>query len=263
MDSKFGFGAWLVAALLIAASISAYSQQQSAGQDDGAPMSRQQATELLLQLKSLRQLLASQVPAQPVETKVRDAGYSLGDRDAPVTVVEFSDYQCPFCAQFQNDNFVKLRHDFVQTGKVRFVIRDWPLARHSDALKAAEAARCGGDQGKFWEVRDALVAHSRDLKEASLLADAQHLGLDTARFQQCLESDKFLPEIRQDEADAKAAGINATPSFVVGKAENGQVDGVLLVGALPYSRFSEQISKGLTGASKKTTLTTTVTGESR
>jgi protein-disulfide isomerase len=255
MKGKLSIGALVGIAMAAAFSLSAVAQQQS-GSSAGPPMTSAQAIELLQQLKSLRQLLANQQPAEPLETKVPETGYSLGDARAPLTIVEFSDYQCPFCAQFQIETFQELRRDFVETGKVRFVIRDLPLARHSDSLQAAEAARCAGDQGKFWEMRDALVAHYQDLKEASLLVYARQLGLDTARFQQCVESNKFLSEIRQDQADARAAGIAATPSFVVGKSAKGQVDGILLVGAMPYSRFSDQINRELANTNKTAAVTT-------
>jgi protein-disulfide isomerase len=248
-------------AVLISATVPALAQQQAAGQNDGTTMTRQQADEIMQQLRVLRQLLEKQHSAQPEETKVPDTGYSLGQGDAPVTLVEFSDYQCPFCAQFQNETFEKLRQDYVQAGKMRFVIRDLPLPSHGDALKAAEAARCGGDQGKFWEVRNALVAHFKDLKQDSLLVYAQQLGLDMARFKQCLDSNKFLPEIQQDEADAKAAGITMTPSFVLGKADRGVVDGVRLVGAMPYGSFAQQIAKELATPGKPAGHTTEVSGE--
>ena len=245
MAEKTKLDAKIRLTILIAVVVMALALPLAAAQSDSPAMTQQQAEEVLQQLKVLRQLLETQYPSQPVQTRVPDTGYSLGDPNAPVTLVEFSDYQCPFCAQFHNDSFAKLRQDFLSTGKVRLVMRDLPLAAHTNALKAAEAARCGGDQGKFWEMRGALVAHVNDLREESLFVYARQLGLEMGSFEQCLKGEKFLPEIQQDEADAKAGGITATPSFVLGKSEKGVVEGVRLVGAISYPRLAEQITKEL------------------
>ena len=252
MTSKFRITSVLAIAALVSISICGTAQQQPVTQDASPTVTREQAEVILRELKALRLLLGKQPHlAEPVtpllllRAKVPDTGYVLGEATAPLTLVEFTDYQCSFCAQFQNDSFEKLRRTYVDTGKLRFVIRDLPLASHAFALKAAEAARCGGDQNKFWEMRGVLVAHFQDLKQESLLEYARQLNLDMTMFKHCMDSDKFLPEIQKDQADAGAAGISATPSFVLGKTEAGIVDGVRLVGALPYDSFSKEIAKQL------------------
>jgi protein-disulfide isomerase len=175
------------------------SAQQADAQDSG--ITRQQADDILGELKAIRRLLEKQnqpagrgqlppMPQVPQTSKLRlEGGYSLGSSDAPVTIVEFTDYQCPYCRAFESTTFTEIRKKYVDTGKVRFVVRDLPLAQmHPDATQAAEAARCAGDQGQFWPMHDALFSDAGKLGKTRLIDSAASLKLDMDVFRSCLES---------------------------------------------------------------------------
>jgi len=115
------------------------------------------------------------------------------------------------------------------------------LEFHNHALEAAEAARCGGDQGKFWEIRDALASHANQLDPDAILTYGRQLGLDMQRFHACIDRKEFLPLINQDIAEAKLLGINGTPSFVLGKTRKDSIEGMLLVGTMPYSAMDTKL----------------------
>jgi len=214
-------------------------------------ITREQADEILTELKAIHQLLehppaaAAQPTANPTPGKVTmsvaPGWYSLGRDDAPVTVVEFADYQCPFCRRFQSDSFAELKKSYIDTGKVRFVSRDLPLEFHPNAPSAAAAARCAGEQSKFWEMRDLLLAGDADLSQAALVQDARQIHLDAAAFSSCLSDRKYTSAIQKDVADAGALGISGTPSFVIAKTAKDQMNGILIVGAVQYSAFDSAI----------------------
>jgi protein-disulfide isomerase len=215
-------------------------------------ISREQADQILQELKAIHQLLDRQQaaapqpqPAAPVSDKVQmsvAAGwYSLGREDAPVTVVEFADYQCPFCRKFQSETFVELKKNYIDTGKVRFVSRDLPLDFHPNASGAAVAARCAGEQHKYWEMHDRMLNNDADLNSASLLRFGQQINLDMTAFGACLNEKKYTADIQKDVADAGTMGIGGTPSFVVGKTAKDQIKGVRIAGAVPYAVFDTAI----------------------
>jgi protein-disulfide isomerase len=218
-------------------------------------ITRDQADEILKELKAIHQLLerqqsaAVQPPSAPTSDKVKmsvGAGwYSMGRDDAPVTVVEFADYQCPFCRKFQSETFVELKKNYIDTGKVRFVSRDLPLDFHANAPGAAMAARCAGEQGKYWQMRDTMLVSSADLSPDSLLRYGKQINLDITAFSACLNDKKYAAAIQKDVADANTLGISGTPSFVVGKTAEDQINGVRIVGALPYSAFDTAIKNQL------------------
>ncbi len=157
-----------------------------------------------------------------------------GPSGAPVTIVEFSDFQCPYCGKVEPT--VKQVLDKYKD-KVRFVYRDFPLPIHPFAPKAAEAAQCANAQGKFWEYHDALYADQSKLAVADLESTAGRLGLKADEFKTCLESGKFAAEVNRDVADAQRAGVNSTPSFFI--------NGIPLVGAQEYGAFAEVIDREL------------------
>jgi len=168
--------------------------------------------------------------------------YVLGSPAARVVLVEFGDYQCPFCRRHHREVFARLKADYVDTGKVRYVVRDLPLEMHADAFAAAVAARCAGAQGRFWPMRDALLASS-DLSRRGLAALARSVGLAAAPFQSCLKDKRVAAEVRRDVADARAVGITVTPSFVIGTASADGVSGTRLAGAKPYAAFAARIER--------------------
>jgi protein-disulfide isomerase len=219
-------------------------------------MTKDQADAILNELKAIHQLLQTQqntraaaaasAPAAPTSDKVKmsvgQGWYALGHDDAPVTVVEFTDYQCPFCRHFQSDTFAQLKKDYIDTGKVRFVSRDLPLEFHPNAPAAAMAARCAGDQHKFWEMRDAMMLDTAtDLGPDSILKYGQKTNLDMTAFRLCLSEKKYTDAIKKDTADAGTLGISGTPSFVIGKSAKDEIAGVRIVGAVPYTVFDSTI----------------------
>lgn len=165
----------------------------------------------------------------------------LGAADAPVTVIEFTDLQCPYCARFALTTWPQLRERYVDTGKVQFVSRDLPLAFHPYALPAAVASRCAGDQGRYWEYREALFRGQSQLATAPYAAIAERLGIDVARFEACRADSAVAAAVRDDAALAARNGIASTPSFVIGRVVDGQFQGEILTGAQPFEAFAQRI----------------------
>src|SRR6478672_5505793 len=211
-------------------------------------MTREQADAILNELKQIHQLLQNQqaaaaaakpaavqaaAPSDKVKMSVGQGWYAMGREDAPVTMVEFTDYQCPFCRKFERDSFADLKKNYIDTGKVRFVSRDLPLEFHPNAAPAAQAVRCAGEQHKFWEMHDAIMQDTAtDLGTGSILKYGDKVGLDMTTFRACVAEKRFVAAIQKDTADAGAMGISGTPSFVIAKTAPDQMDGVRIVGAV-------------------------------
>jgi len=164
-----------------------------------------------------------------------DGDPSIGPEDAPVTIVEFSDYQCPYCASWYQQTFDRLIANY--PGQIRFVYRDLPLPMHPEAIPAAEAANCAGEQGAYWKFHDALFSGQYDLGRAAYEQYAADLGLEPAAFTACLDDHRTQDEVRADAADATRLGLTGTPSFVI----NGRI----LIGALPFEDFKAIIDEEL------------------
>ena len=220
-----------------------------AAQDQG--ITRQQADEILNELRQIRQLLEKQQAkgAEPSRASLNLTGAQmLGSKDAPVTMVEFTDYQCPFCRQFHMTVFNDLKKNYIDTGKVRFYSRDLPLdALHPNAFRAAQAARCAGDQGQFWTMRNLMGSNPDKLDLDHLTGFATDLKLDALAFRNCVDSGKYKDKVESEVAEAMRIGAQATPTFVIGKSTAEGVDGELMVGALPYSNFEVKIKQFETG----------------
>jgi protein-disulfide isomerase len=216
-------------------------------------ITRGQADAILNELRQIRQLLEKQArppaaaPAPqdaeaPVKVNIGEANW-LGNKNAPITMIEFTDYQCSFCQRFHVVTFPEIRKQFIDTGKVRFLSRDFPLDFHSNAFRAAEAARCAGDQGQYWKMRDLLVANPNRLSEADLVAHAQTLGLKAEPFKACLTGGKHRQAVQKDMAEAAALNVSGTPTFIVGKSTPEGVDGVFMVGAHPFASFEQKLQE--------------------
>lgn len=161
----------------------------------------------------------------------------LGDDDADVTIVEFSDYECPFCARFYSQTLSEIKKNYIDTGKVKLIYRDFPLGFHQQAQKAAEAAECAGEQDKYYEMHDLLFTEGVQGGVASFKQYASQIGLNTAKFNDCLDSGKMVSEIRKDLADGSAAGVQGTPAFFI--------NGVEISGAQPFQVFQQIIDAEL------------------
>lgn len=187
------------------------------------------------ELQNPNNLAAQNAPSR-VEVGVDD-DYVKGDPNAPITIVEFSDFECPFCARFYSQTLPSIQQKYIDTGKVKFVYRDFPLGFHKNAQKAAEAAQCAGDQGKYWEFHDKIFENQPSLNLENLKKWAMELNLDVNEFNQCLDSGKYYDEVQQDMKDGTAAGVKGTPAFFI--------NGVFLSGAQPFSAFEQIIEAEL------------------
>jgi protein-disulfide isomerase len=167
----------------------------------------------------------------------------LGSPDAKVLMIEFGDYQCPSCRQFWKDIEPRLKKDYIDMGKVKLVFRDFPLMQiHPEALMAAMAVNCAGEQGKYWQFHDKVFREQYNkgddvirMKEADLKKWAKDIGVDQAMFDQCLDSEKFKHEVMKDKADGDAAGVQGTPTFFI----NGRIMG----GAQQYPEYKKLIDE--------------------
>jgi len=180
-----------------------------------------------------------------VQGDLSDDDPVLGNPDAPVTVVEFSDFQCPFCRRLFSDTLPQLKEKYVKTGKVKFVYRDFPLAFHPMAQKYAEAGECADEQGKFWQMHDKIFEEQGKQGTGTISGItvddvkkwAKDLGLDGAGFNNCLDSGKYSEEISKDTSDGQKAGVSGTPATFV--------NGRLISGAVPFAQFEAAIEEEL------------------
>ena len=168
---------------------------------------------------------------------------SKGEKTAKLTMVEFTDYQCPFCSRHFRETYPQIEKDYIATGRLKYVLLDLPLeAIHKNAFRAAVVANCAGEQGKYWEMHDRLFSNQPTLD--SWNAHAEAVGLDIARFEVCLNGGKQEPEIRRDMTQAQIAGITGTPGFFLAVTDPGTTKVKTLrsiVGAQPYQAFKAQI----------------------
>lgn len=183
------------------------------------------------------------VPAEVVPS-IQQSGNTLGDPNAPVRIVEYADFQCPFCRIYWQDTEPQIIEKYVKTGKVYYEYRSVGAYLGQESQAAAEAAYCAADQGKFWEYHDALFLHWTgenvgDFTPQKLQQYAASIGLDQPAFAQCLSSGKHAARVQQDQLNAQKDDIQGTPSFLV--------NGTLIEGAQPFSRFEQVIDNALRG----------------
>lgn len=180
-----------------------------------------------------------------VEVSADDDAF-LGPKKAKVEIIEFSDFQCPFCRSFWRETLGLIKSEYINAGKsVKFVYRDFPLSFHPMAQKYAEAAQCAEDQSKFWEMHDKIFEEQEKLGQGTISAYgindvkrwAGELGLNASSFNQCLDSGKYTDEVRQDFEDGTRAGVNGTPTFFI--------NGTSVVGAQPFGNLKAIIDEEL------------------
>jgi protein-disulfide isomerase len=226
----------------------------SAQAEPGA-LSSTQGDQILAELKEIhRLLLAQQAPAAKAPAAVAAAPLqqtivsvpvsnhdSLGSVDAPVVLVEYTDYQCPFCRRFHERTWPELRQRYIDTGKVRFEVRDMPLPFHEEALPAALVARCAGRQGKFWPVFEALLGKPEALTKEGPRQAAINAGASGPLLDQCTRDPAIRQAIDADAADAERIGVDGTPGFIVARRHGDKLEGTLILGAQPASTFATRI----------------------
>ena len=238
------------AVLSVALLLPLRAQQQNGG------ISSKQADDIIAELRQMKLLLqqqaallqqlaqkgAPQPEPPPARAKLNLDGFQmLGVKTAPLTMVEFTDYQCPFCQRFHTTSFSELKKNYIDTGKLRFYSRDLPLDFHPNAMRAAQAARCAIEQGKYWQIRDVMGANPDKLDLEHLVAFAADLKMDTDSFRACVTSEKYKSAVQSDVVEAMKIGANGTPTFVVGKSTPEGVDGEVMVGAMPFPMFDDRL----------------------
>jgi protein-disulfide isomerase len=207
--------------------------------------------QVLDQLAEIKKLLEKPTAAanpnvlQLPETINVEGNPSLGSASARVAIIEFTDFQCPFCGRFTEDAYPKIIADYVNTGKIRFLYRDLPLTSiHPWAQSAAVAAHCAGEQGKFWEMHNSLFTNQRSLKPPDIADRATKLGLDMTRFNECINSTRYNNAIEASTKSAQQMNISGTPTFLLGTfKDNGTIMKIekSIIGAYPYEKFQADL----------------------
>lgn len=166
----------------------------------------------------------------------------FGSADAQVVIVEFSDFECPFCTRHNKQTWPQIRDTFVETGQVQYVMKDFPLEFHAKATDAAMAGYCANEQGRYEGMRNALFENPRDLGRDFYMKVAEREQLDGAKFAACLDSAAARQEVEADLAEGMALGVTGTPTFFVGRVVNGTVtDTKMISGAVGFDRFRQEI----------------------
>lgn len=170
----------------------------------------------------------------------------FGNPNAPITIIEFSDFQCPFCARFHGDTEDLIAKNYIQSGKVKLVYRDFPLNSHKNAVAAAVAAECANEQGKFWQYHDMLFNTQNEWAKQETIdvidtfkQYATTLELDSS-FSECMDTGRYLQEIQKDLQDGVSYGVSGTPSFFIG---NDKIGYIQIDGAKPYESFASVLDK--------------------
>lgn len=184
--------------------------------------------------------VAAAVPNPPKE----DDDAVLGEKSAKVTMIEFTDYQCPFCARHFTQTFAQIKSEYIDTGKVKYIVRDFPLSIHPNAPKASEATECADDQKEFWAMHDLLFQRQALWSSAPNAPDlfkqyAAELKLDAGDFNNCLDNGTYAAEVQKDFADGSSGGVTGTPAFFI--------NGKKLSGAQPFASFKAAIDAELGG----------------
>jgi protein-disulfide isomerase len=207
-----------------------------------------QQQQIIAKLDELKQLLQTNRSDQPTPAlrvssmSVRGEAFR-GDSGADVAIIEYADFECPYCGEYERRVFPQILSDYIETGKVKYFYRDLPFPMHARAMPAARAARCAGEQGKYWEMHDSLFAKQNALSGPALLDRAQTLGLDTTKFAECLSSEKYTVDIQKNLSEAEKMGIDGTPTFFLGVVEPGGDVTVekRFVGAAPFDVFKSAL----------------------
>lgn len=207
------------------------------------------------ELREIKELLAAR-PVQPQRQQAANAPAAVpqsvsldlsnrpfrGKQDAPVTIVEITDYECPFCSRHAQQTLPQIEKEYIATGKVKYYVIDLPLESiHRNAFKAAVAVRCANEQGKYWEMHDRLFAAQRGTL-TDWNAHALAIGLDAEKFNGCVASDKYAGEVRKDIALTQTIGVQGTPGFFFATGDGATVKtSSFMNGARPFPAMKEQI----------------------
>ena len=251
---RFRVIVWMIVAAVVVALLLGPDSSRAGVEEEIAELRREVAEikKEVAEIKSLLQgALKPQSPPKVTAAVAVSGRPSLGRKDAPVTLVEFSDYQCPFCKRHFSTVYPIIKKDYIDTGKLRYVFRDFPIASlHPQAQKAHEAAYCGREQNRYWEMHEILFENSQDLSVPALKRYATKIALNEDRFNACLESGKYAGEIEKEIAEGTQVGVNGTPAFFIGPSGSGEkIAGTMVTGAQPLATF-KQVIDGLLIASQ-------------
>ena len=216
---------------------------------------QQEATQKeLTDLKQLLEPVTSQLPQpfRPQDTTVPGSPM-MGKADAPVTMIEFSDLQCPFCVRYYKETFPSVVKEFVDQGKLRYVVREFPLSQiHPRAQAASRAALCAGTQNKYWEMRDRILNNREKLADEDLAGYARATGLDMEKWEGCLKTDIYTKKVDADLQAGAKLGVSGTPAFAIGLTDASDPNTIrvtkLIEGAYPFEAFQKAIQELLTTA---------------
>lgn len=203
---------------------------------------------VLLLLLSFVLLSASESSAGSIE----DDGRIRGRADAPLTLIEYSDFTCGYCLKFFKETLPRLQAAYIDTGKVKFVYRDYPRADRGVGVEAAVAARCAGAQGRYWAMHDRLFGEGGRLDSGTFKGFAKSIGLDQAQFGKCFDERRHLESIFQDRQEANRWGFHGTPGFILMQTTGGPTEkdpAIAIPGAFPFDAFAEEIDRMLSKVS--------------
>lgn len=190
----------------------------------------------------VRQVRQQKIAARALNTRAP----VMGDAQAPVVILEYTDYECSYCVRFSKQTLPQLRERYIDSGKARLYLKDFPLNFHPNARSAAIAARCAGEQGQYWPMHDALFASTKGVGERAVEQFAQQLGLDGQAFDECRTREDWQRILARDFAEGRRLGVSGTPAFFIGRLDKkGGLLGEMLVGARPYEDFQRVIDKYL------------------
>jgi len=202
-----------------------------------------------LELKILEKQLSENQPTNPIKISADDDPV-IGNRDAQITIIEFSDFQCPFCERFNTQTFPLIFEEYIKHGKVKLVFRDFPIQSiHPNALPASVAAECANEQGKFKEMHDKLFDNQKKWNKQDTINAlsifnqyATEIKLEQTKFESCLANGKYIDEIKNDLSEGQSYGVSGTPGFFIGNEKIGFIE---LKGAQPFDSFKKVIETQL------------------
>lgn len=243
LNAIFNFSYVLLIIISVSGRVAVASEGLTREQGDAILKELSQMRELLerIEKKTTTQQAQRQVP-KTAKIPVK-GGSIIGNINAPLTMIEFTDYECPYCLRFYENTYPKLKKKYIDTGKVKLIIKDLPLRFHPQARKAAQATRCAGEQGKFIDLHILLYKNRKKLQEKYLSEYARAISIDVKRFNECLSSTKYFADIDRDVSEARKAGISGTPTFVLGATTENIIDGIRIIGAQRIEIFDRHIQK--------------------
>jgi len=210
------------------------------------------AARLFQTLAVLAVLLLTALPASSQDDTflLREDDRVRGEKQAPVTLLEYSDFTCGFCEKFFEETWPLLNSEYIQTGKLRLIYRDFPRAVSGPSVDTAMAARCAGEQGQYWSMHDRLFSSSRKFSSDQLQQQAEDLRLNVRQFSECVQEERYMESIYRDRMEGGSIGVRGTPHFILYLTHNPEAGPLLVIPvALPFDTFQEQIEKLLKQAS--------------